>query len=245
MVQAEAEAVYLIRAPKNSQVKEIYERVNQIAKGAAMMTGTEVSIHLEKGCSNILVNHALEEVIYENLKSVGLPEYTQEEYDFARAIRSTIENRVSLADRLEKSYGSKGRQLGAEYDQMGINRFILPYTPSEKAISGSSDVGDVSWVCPTSQIVAATWASGTVEHSWQAVPKARVPWPTRGSSTPARCWPPQPSTCWNTRSWCRRPRWNSSAAWRPRAATNPCCPRMLGPICPLTMEFWNKEERKT
>mgnify|MGYP000379259487 FL=1 len=118
--------------PKNSQVKEIYERVNQIAKGAAMMTGTEVSIHLEKGCSNILVNHALEEVIYENLKSVGLPEYTQEEYDFARAIRSTIENRVSLADRLEKSYGSKGRQLGAEYDQMGINRFILPYTPSRR-----------------------------------------------------------------------------------------------------------------
>ena len=177
VVQAEAEAVYLIRAPKNSQVKEIYERVNQIAKGAAMMTGTEVSIHLEKGCSNILVNHALEEVIYENLKSVGLPEYTQEEYDFARAIRSTIENRVSLADRLEKSYGSKGRQLGAEYDQMGINRFILPYTPSEKAISGSSDVGDVSWVCPTSQIVAATWASGTVEHSWQAV--------AQGKSSPA------------------------------------------------------------
>lgn len=173
VVQAEAEVVYLIRAPKNSQVKEIYERVNQIARGAAMMTGTEVSIHLEKGCSNILVNHALEEIIYRNLESVGLPEYTQEEYSFARAIQGTIDNRIPLADRLEKSYGSKGRQLGAEYEQLGINRFILPYVPSEKAISGSSDVGDVSWVCPTSQIVATTWAAGTVEHSWQAVAQGK------------------------------------------------------------------------
>ncbi len=173
VVQAEAEAVYLIRAPKNRQVKEIYERVNQIAKGAAMMTGTEVSIHLEKGCSNILVNNTLEEVIYQNLKSIELPHYTQEEISFARAVQDTIENRVSLADRLERSYGAKGRQLGAEYDKVGINRFILPYQPSEKALSGSSDVGDVSWVCPTSQLIAATCAGGTVEHSWQMVAQGK------------------------------------------------------------------------
>lgn len=34
VVQAEAESVYLIRAPKNDQVREIYERVNQIARGS-------------------------------------------------------------------------------------------------------------------------------------------------------------------------------------------------------------------
>lgn len=72
VVQAEAESVYLIRAPKNDQVREIYERVNQIARGAAMMCGVEVEIQLEKACSNILVNHTLEEVLYENMKAVGL-----------------------------------------------------------------------------------------------------------------------------------------------------------------------------
>ena len=86
VVQAEAESVYLIRAPKNDQVREIYERVNQIARGAAMMCGVEVEIQLEKACSNILVNHTLEEVLYENMKAVGLPEYTEEEYAFASAI---------------------------------------------------------------------------------------------------------------------------------------------------------------
>ena len=173
VVQAEAESVYLIRAPKNSQVKEICERINQIARGAAMMTGTQVAIHLEKGCSNILVNHTLEEILYRNMKDIGTPQYTQEEYDFAREIQDTIQGRVKLADQLEKSFGEKGRQLGAEYDKYSINRFILPYAPSSKSISGSSDVGDVSWVCPTSQIVAATCAGGTAEHSWQMVAQGK------------------------------------------------------------------------
>ena len=154
-------------------MKEICERVNQIAQGAALMTGTQVSIQLEKGCSNILVNHTLEEILYRNMKEIGLPEYTQEEYGFAKEIQSTIQGRVTMAERLEKSMGEKGRQLGAQFDQCGINRFVLPYTPSTKAISGSSDVGDVSWVCPTSQIVAATCAGGTVEHSWQMVAQGK------------------------------------------------------------------------
>ena len=173
VVQAEAESVYLIRAPKNSQVKEIYERVNQIAKGAAMMCGVDVTIRLEKACSNILVNHSLEKVLYENMKAVGLPQYSEEEYSFAKAIQDTLPNRTKLADRFEKIMGEKGRQIGAEYDKKSIYSFIMPYQPSEKPISGSSDVGDVSWVCPTSQIVAATCAGGTPEHTWQMVAQGK------------------------------------------------------------------------
>lgn len=173
VVQSEAESVYLIRAPKNDQVREISERVNQIARGAAMMCGVDVNISLEKGCSNILVNHTLEQVLYENMKAVDLPEYTPEEYTFAGAIQDTMPGRARLADRFEKSMGEKGRILGEQYDQKSIYNFILPYHPSEKPISGSSDVGDVSWVCPTSQIVAVTCAGGTPEHTWQMVAQGK------------------------------------------------------------------------
>ena len=173
VVQAEAESVYLIRAPKNSQVQEIYERVNQIAKGAAMMCGVEVTIELEKACSNVLVNRCLEKVLYENIKAVELPEYSEEEYSFAKALQDTMPQRTLLADRFERLMGEKGRQIGAEYDKKSINRFIIPYHPSEKPVSGSSDVGDVSWVCPTSQIVAVTCAGGTPEHTWQMVAQGK------------------------------------------------------------------------
>ena len=38
---------------------------------------------------------------------------------------------------------------------------------------GSTDVGDVSWVCPTAQVNTATWASGTPGHSWQVVAQGK------------------------------------------------------------------------
>ena len=57
VVQPYAEVLYLIRAPKNSQVEEIYQRVNKIAEGAAHMTETRVEIDFVKGCSNLMSNN--------------------------------------------------------------------------------------------------------------------------------------------------------------------------------------------
>ena len=137
------------------------------------MCGVEVTIELEKACSNVLVNRCLEKVLYENMKAVELPEYSEEEYSFAKALQDTMPQRTLLADRFERLMGEKGRQIGAEYDKKSINRFIIPYHPSEKPVSGSSDMGDVSWVCPTSQIVAVTCAGGTPEHTWQMVAQGK------------------------------------------------------------------------
>ena len=59
VVQPYAEVLYLIRAPKNSQVEEIYRRVNKIAEGAAHMTETRVEIDFVKGCSNLMSNKVI------------------------------------------------------------------------------------------------------------------------------------------------------------------------------------------
>ena len=40
---------------------------------------------------------------------------------------------------------------------------------------GSTDVGDVSWVVPTGQFSAATWATGTPGHAWQIVAQGKGP----------------------------------------------------------------------
>src|SRR5699024_4100684 len=50
VVQAEAEVLYLMRAPQVDDVEHIYKRINDIAKGAALMTGTEVDIVFDKAC---------------------------------------------------------------------------------------------------------------------------------------------------------------------------------------------------
>lgn len=173
VVQSEAEALYLIRAPKNTQAREILERVNRIAEGAAMMSDVRVDYEIDQAVSNIVVNNVLERLLFANMKEIGVPQYTEEEYDFARRIQNTIPHRQPLAERLAATRGEEGRKIGEMFDQKGIYSFVMPYSPSEKPIFGSSDVGDVSWVCPTSQIVTATWAGGTTEHSWQAVAQGK------------------------------------------------------------------------
>ena len=52
-----------MRAPKLYQVKELYERVNKVAQGAAMMTETTVEIEFIKACSNTVLNTTLLKVM--------------------------------------------------------------------------------------------------------------------------------------------------------------------------------------
>lgn len=77
VVQPHAEVLYLIRAPRSAQVKELYERVNDIARGAALMTGTTVEIDFVKACSDTILNDTLQRVLYEKMAQIGVPEITE------------------------------------------------------------------------------------------------------------------------------------------------------------------------
>ncbi len=56
----------------------------------------------------------------------------------------------------------------------GMNGFLLPHFEGEAFEPGSTDVGDVSWCCPTAQIHVAAWPNGCPGHSWQNVSSART-----------------------------------------------------------------------
>ena len=51
---------------------------------------------------------------------------------------------------------------------------------------GSSDVGDVSWVCPTAQCYTTTWAMSSPGHSWQIVAQGKLPAAHKGMLYAAR-----------------------------------------------------------
>ena len=50
-----------------------------------------------------------------------------------------------------------------------LNDFLAPRYSSTSFSPGSTDVGDVSWLTPTSQIETACWPAGVPGHSWQIV----------------------------------------------------------------------------
>ena len=158
VVQPHAEVLYLIRAPRSAQVKELYERVNDIARGAALMTGTTVEIDFVKACSDTILNDTLQRVLYEKMAQIGVPEITEADETFARELTEKALMEYPKADPVHP-----------------IHDELLPYTGQIEYECGSTDVGDVSWVCPTVQAKAATWAFGTPCHSWQAVTQGVMP----------------------------------------------------------------------
>lgn len=166
VVQPQAEVLYLIRAPKNHQVKSIYERICNIAKGAALMTETELKIDFIKGCSNYVPNRSLEEILYKNLLEAGAGEPTENEKEFAEKIRETFtKEEKEFAVDLMSGFGYVGD--GSEYEGKALADTISPYEAKEKLLFGSTDVSDVSWVVPTAQLTSATSALATPLHTWQ------------------------------------------------------------------------------
>ena len=175
VVQPTATVLYLIRSPKNDQVQELYERVNKIARGAALMTETELEIDFMKGCSNLVPNVVIAGALDKNLNEVPLPEYTEAELKEAKAFADTVK---TPAEHMKAQLASAGADEATTERIMAhvedpVYNFTLPLSLVETVGAGSTDVGDVSWVCPTAQISTSTWAAGTPGHSWQIVAQGK------------------------------------------------------------------------
>ncbi|GLX69712.1 M20 family metallopeptidase [Paenibacillus glycanilyticus] len=175
VVQAEAEVNYLIRAPKAFQVHPLFERVLDVARGAALMTGTKMSYHYEGGASNLIPNATLEGKMHEFLQELDLPLYTDEEISFAKAILDTIP-----ADDRQAAAAQVGKDAAAMLMEMPLAGFVAPLMDRMIVMPGSTDVGDVSWNVPTAQCGTATWAFATQAHSWQAVAQGKSGYAHKG-----------------------------------------------------------------
>jgi aminobenzoyl-glutamate utilization protein B len=84
--------------------------------------------------------------VRDNLTSLNDLKYDDEELKFAVRLRETFNEKAPPLEDIGKVFDSSG-----------------------KTTMGSTDVGDVSWVVPTTGFSAATWVPGTPGHSWQAV----------------------------------------------------------------------------
>lgn len=143
-----AEVYYYVRHPKRDVVKQLFDRVVNIAQAAAAGTETKMEYEIIGGTHDLLLNRTLAEVMQENLEKVGGVQYTAEEKEFAKKIQSTFDFRARPAEAADS---------------------VLPMKQQMDAGGGSTDVGDVSYAVPTVGLRAATWVPGTPAHSWQAV----------------------------------------------------------------------------
>ncbi len=159
-----ASSWYLIRAPERDQLETIYERVLKIAKGAAMMTETDLEIQFIKGVYNKLPNKVLGDIITENMRKIRTPIYNTEEIDFAKKIAETVSS-----DEKRNSLRNSKRPKWEELLDILIDNTIPEDWTEGLTSHGSTDVADVSWNTPTMEFNTATYVLGTPGHSWQNV----------------------------------------------------------------------------
>ena len=160
VVPDEAIVWYYIRAPKRHQVDSIFERVKKIAKGAAMMTETDVTWKIQSSCYNTLHNKVLSHLLLDNMKEIGGPAFTDEDREFAKKLEGTLEDKESVM---------KPRGVPDELIELALHEKPVEKPFGEdKIMPGSTDVGDVSWITPLAQMGAAAWPMGTPPHTWQS-----------------------------------------------------------------------------
>lgn len=171
VVQDSATLYYYIRAPKKKQVDEIFPRVVKIAKGAAIMTETEVSVEIESGISNFIPNNTLSKVMGECNVEMGGISFSEEAQKFGEAIYETISDadKSSIHQNLSMLIGDENAE---KYSKVKLLGNAFDYKASSYCMPGSTDVGDVSYVVPTAQMVATTAVQGTPGHSWQQTSQA-------------------------------------------------------------------------
>ena len=171
VVQAHASVLYMIRAVNVRDTLELQKRVENCARGAALMTDTELEEIFVDGTSDTVPNTTLEKLAHDNLMFVPLPEYTQEEWDFAAELNATCPPSDELPGHGTKIVPEIYEAV-AELSEGGtkpLNDFTVPFYSGSEFSPGSTDLGDVSWQTPMVQINTTCFAARSRGHSWQNV----------------------------------------------------------------------------
>jgi len=176
VVQPKAAVLYMVRSDHVAEAVELQKRVDDIAQGAALMTGTTFEKKFIDGLADTVPNHVLEKVLYEDFQALGVPTHTPEEHAFADALSKTYpgaDGLPGIGARHDPAIADQVAELRAKCGH-AMNDFLAPLYQGDAFSPGSTDVGDVSWLCPTGQIHVACFPNGEPGHSWQNVSIGRT-----------------------------------------------------------------------
>lgn len=171
VVQPRASVLYMIRSNHVAEAIELEKRVDRIAEGAALMTDTKVEKKFIDGLADTVSNSVLARALYTSYEELGVPQHTSEELAFADALAETYEGKnhvPGLGAANDPKIHEEVMQMQKNFGH-AMNDFLVPLYQGDAFTPGSTDVGDVSWQTPTSQIHVAAWPNGCPGHSWQNV----------------------------------------------------------------------------
>lgn len=148
VVPDKASVWYYIRNT-DDRLEEMYKRVLDCAKGAAIASGSTLdSVTVLTAIHQRHSNRGMAETIQKNIELIGLPVWTGKEQAFAKS--------------LQKELGAK--EIGYPTK---IKSLIKP--TDEQVGGGSSDVGEVTLIAPTATLNFPGGVPGEIGHHWSTV----------------------------------------------------------------------------
>jgi aminobenzoyl-glutamate utilization protein B len=168
VVPSLASVWYYFRETDYPHIKELWETGDTMAKAAAMMAGAKLRATRVLGSAwPRHFNKVLAETLYENMKAVGLPSWSQDDQTLARA--------------LQREIGAREKGLATEIEKLGE-----PVKEEQQRGGGSDDIGDVAWVVPTATLRYPSNIPELPGHSWPNAVAMATPIAHKGATAGAK-----------------------------------------------------------
>ena len=126
-------------------VLKLFEQAKRIADGAALMTNTEVAAEVMSAVWPVRGNRTLAELVQREIERVGMPDWSKQEDDLARAVQAKAKVAVE-----------------------GLKRTIEPLKGPAVQKLAANDAGDVSWKVPMAKYYFPANIPNINSHHWAA-----------------------------------------------------------------------------
>jgi aminobenzoyl-glutamate utilization protein B len=146
VVPSNAAVWYFFREMDYPHIKEMWEIGDKMAQGATLMTNTTFTSRLLGAAWPGHFNRPIAEDMYENIKAVGLPTWSDDDQKLAKALQKELKvKEEGLAVKIAELKGAD------EESRMG---------------GGSDDIGDISWNVPTVVLNYPSNIPNLPGHNW-------------------------------------------------------------------------------
>jgi aminobenzoyl-glutamate utilization protein B len=144
VIPASAKIWWFFRETSIDKAQENFEKAKKVAQGAALMTNTESSVQVFSAIWPTRGNRTLAEVTQKNIELVGMPKWTDEEHNLAKALQRNLKGKPE-----------------------GLHKEISPLRESRQGAS-SNDAGEVTWIVPTGRVTFPSNIPNIPNHHWAA-----------------------------------------------------------------------------
>jgi aminobenzoyl-glutamate utilization protein B len=170
VVPRNASVWYYFRETTYDGIKRMWDIGDKMADGASLMTNTKVSSRVLGSAWPSHMNRTLAETMFENIKAVGMPQWTEADIQLAKATQKELgvpENGLTM----KVPDALRGRESQPDEDKRG---------------GGSDDIGDISWNLPTVSLSFPANFQAGPGHNWANAIAMATPIAHKGTVAGAR-----------------------------------------------------------